>query len=1231
MPEFDQLNSYIDQAALEKDTAFFLGLLDKVESSALGVASKIQNAFSTVTDGGSVQKQTTKDTIDGIKNLEITTASYQKVLTQVAYEVDNLTDAQKTNLKAINDEYRSQELARAGAKETVNLIKTEIAQQQKKAASMEGLAETIARNRSEQTALNREQKLSANLYNEERNSLGRAQALILQYTNAKKKLNLSTEEGTRLNDNYNKAIQKANEFILKNADAETKRTKNIGNYSQSAQIIVDALEKERKKLEELKVAREEASQAQNQRSSGSKISGVSFPGSFASSVSTTDTSAITAYNKEIDESAKKVEALQKITDQPIFAKTAASAGDARKELAFFSKQLIELQRNGLGNTSAADDLKEHLAELKKEIKSTDAELKALASDHKGIDTFVESVNFAADAFELAAGTAVLFGASEEDAAESIKTLVAIQSISNGIKGVATELTTKGTAANKLYSFSQLQIKTAFDVTATSAARLRAALITVGIGALIVGVGLLIANFDKLKRGISGVSEEQESATKVSQKAIESFIDEKTKVSLLVTEYQDLGTSTKRRKEIQDELQKDYPNYFKNLKTEKDFAEGLTGAYNKLSIALLAKAKSQAASSLIAENEGKALKYELETQQELERLFNVKDVNNLPEGKFKGVAESFLARRKKEADAIRSSSDYLIKTIIDSNKKIDELGGDPNDTETSKKEDDTEKKRAEAAKKASEKAKLAAEKAFQERQELLKRDADAENKIIIQQVNDRIQANQEIVDSDKSTFSEQLIAIDKLNSDKKLLAAKELADAIGDTEKIENGKIIKIKKTNKEIELAELLHKNAVVAIEKDSIKARDAAQKDHFDRAQAEVDKQKKLELDTLEDQYDKIRSKEETNFDDEQAALNRKYAAGKISQEKYNKETEALQVKHNLQSLNNELDYQEKVLKASNLTTEEIRKALEKIAALRREISAAGVKNAKDDETEIQDAVTKTLDTIQKSSEIVFSTIGGLLDASATKQKNKNQAERDEIEKTTAAEIDAVNASTDSAEEKAAKIAIINAKAQAKKEELARKDREIEIQRLRFEKSAAIFSIILNTALAIVKAKDPLSKILAAVSGAAQLAVAIATPIPRFKDGLDEDYEGWAITGDGGKREAHIKKDGTVSLTPNRDTLTWINKGDRIHPDADSFLYDMQRQAMAEVAGTANAPITVNHYGEAMAKAMEKQIKAMERVQSAIENKRENHLSVKDGALVSLWKYGANTTKYFLENTNWI
>jgi len=105
------------------------------------------------------------------------------------------------------------------------------------------MTKEIANQRIERERSNKEMKLQAQLDLSERNSLGRAQLLILKYTAEKKKLNLATEEGRRLNESYNKAIEKSNTFILKNADAETLRTKNVGNYKVIVQGLTPEIEK----------------------------------------------------------------------------------------------------------------------------------------------------------------------------------------------------------------------------------------------------------------------------------------------------------------------------------------------------------------------------------------------------------------------------------------------------------------------------------------------------------------------------------------------------------------------------------------------------------------------------------------------------------------------------------------------------------------------------------------------------------------------------------------------------------------------------------------------------------------------------------------------------------------------------------------------------------------------------------------------------------------------------
>lgn len=75
----------------------------------------------------------------------------------------------------------------------------------------------------------------------ERGSINEAKKIISELTKAKNNLNLSTKEGKKLNEEYNRVIEKQNAFIRKNADEETKRFRNIGNYGTKFKAMIAGL------------------------------------------------------------------------------------------------------------------------------------------------------------------------------------------------------------------------------------------------------------------------------------------------------------------------------------------------------------------------------------------------------------------------------------------------------------------------------------------------------------------------------------------------------------------------------------------------------------------------------------------------------------------------------------------------------------------------------------------------------------------------------------------------------------------------------------------------------------------------------------------------------------------------------------------------------------------------------------------------------------------------------
>ena len=122
---------------------------------------------------------------------------------------------------------------------------------------------------------------------------------------------------------------------------------------------------------------------------------------------------------------------------------------------------------------------------------------ALSSDFVGLDTAVQGVQTGVAVFEGVQSAIALTGVENENL---VKTMVKLQAV----QGVANSINTIAVALNK-ESVLGLQLRTAWERVYTIAVGqstgamklLRIAMLSTGIGALVVGVGLLIANFEKV--------------------------------------------------------------------------------------------------------------------------------------------------------------------------------------------------------------------------------------------------------------------------------------------------------------------------------------------------------------------------------------------------------------------------------------------------------------------------------------------------------------------------------------------------------------------------------------------------------------------------------------------------------------------------------------------------------------------------------------------------------------
>lgn len=153
-------------------------------------------------------------------------------------------------------------------------------------------------------------------------------------------------------------------------------------------------------------------------------------------------------------------------------------------------------------------------------------------------------------------------------------------------------------------------------------------------------------------------------------------------------------------------------------------------------------------------------------------------------------------------------------------------------------------------------------------------------------------------------------------------------------------------------------------------------------------------------------------------------------------------------------------------------------------------------------------------------------------------------------------------------------------------KRREIRRREAQQEKQNAIFNAIINTAqgvtAAYAKGNIPLSVIIGAL-GAAQIALIASRQIPEFKDGVRGFGGGLAVVGDGGRSEIVRTPSGELWRTPNKDTLVNLPKGSDVFKSEMDFIRNSGTLlgGMPHVIGDMRSGASASEMREIMREAM--------------------------------------------------
>lgn len=142
---------------------------------------------------------------------------------------------------------------------------------------------------------------------------------------------------------------------------------------------------------------------------------------------------------------------------------------------------------------------------------------------------------------------------------------------------------------------------------------------------------------------------------------------------------------------------------------------------------------------------------------------------------------------------------------------------------------------------------------------------------------------------------------------------------------------------------------------------------------------------------------------------------------------------------------------------------------------------------------------------------------------------------------------------------AITEKEAIARNKRIDAEEKKLKREAAQRDKNIAIFNAVINTAAAITKALPNLILAgIAAALGAAQIAVIASRPIPKFKGGKKNRYEGPGVIGEAGSEI--FEHDGKRYIA-HKETLVWLGKDDKVYTPAETkrMLPSVDRQLMKQ------------------------------------------------------------------------
>lgn len=264
---------------------------------------------------------------------------------------------------------------------------------------------------------------------------------------------------------------------------------------------------------------------------------------------------------------------------------------------------------GEGVGEEFDSMLNEAARLRKVILQTDAAVDQLAESGGLLGGAMSIGEGVVQGYQTLLGVQTLLGNENEDMLEVLAKMQAAQSVLNGLEATNVALRQNAIRFTRLRTKAQQGLNLALGKGTKASKLLRGALIATGVGALIVGAGLLIEHWEDLTALFTKSNKSLEANRDAMLAANEAIADQLSAADKLTKQLNDENLSREEKTLRIQELQAEYPDLLANIDAETDSIEDINKAL-ELNIQLLRlRAKQEA----IAESRAETYKAVLDEQ------------------------------------------------------------------------------------------------------------------------------------------------------------------------------------------------------------------------------------------------------------------------------------------------------------------------------------------------------------------------------------------------------------------------------------------------------------------------------------------------------------------------------------------------------------------------------------------------------------------------------------------